>query len=40
MAAASKRASYALKTERERQKSQQAQQALQSLRNPGLKTPV
>ena len=39
-AASSKRTSDALKTTRERQKSQRAQQALQRLRNPGLKAPV
>ncbi len=38
--ATSKRASDALKTERERQKVQRAQKALQKLRNPGLKAPV
>ena len=37
--ASSKRTSDALKTTRERQKSQRAQQALQRLRNPGLKAP-
>jgi hypothetical protein len=40
LSAASKRAKDAVKQERLRQKSQRAQQALQSLRNPGLKTPV
>jgi hypothetical protein len=39
-AASSKRTSDALKTTRERQKSQRAQQALQRLRNPRLKAPV
>ena len=37
--AASKRASDALKIERERQKAQRAQQTLQKLRSPSLKTP-
>jgi len=37
--ASSKRASDALKMERERQKAQRAQKAIQLLRNPGLKTP-
>jgi hypothetical protein len=36
--ASSKRASDALKMERERQKAQRAQKAMQLLRNPGLKT--
>ena len=36
----SKRASDALKAERDRQKAQRAQKALQKLRNPGLKTPI
>ena len=40
LSAASKKAKDAVKQERLRQKSQRAQQALQSLRNPGLKTPV
>jgi len=40
LSAASKRAKDAVKQERLRQKSQRSQQALQSLRNPGLKTPV
>ena len=35
--ASSKRASDAVKIERERQKAQRAQKALQKLRNPGLK---
>ena len=38
--ATSKRASDAVKMERERQKAQRAQKALQKLRNPGLKTPI
>ena len=38
--ATSKRASDALKIERDRQKAQRAQKALQSLRSPDLKTPV
>ena len=38
--ATSKRASDAVKMERERQKAQRAQKALQKLRNPGLKAPV
>ena len=38
--ASSKRASDAVKMERERQKAQRAQKALQKLRNPGLKTPI
>jgi hypothetical protein len=38
--ATSKRASGALKIERERQKAQRAQKALQKLRNPGMKAPV
>ena len=38
--ATSKRASNALKTERDRQKAQRAQNALQKLRSPGLNTPV
>jgi hypothetical protein len=37
--ASSKRASDALKMERERQKAQRAQKAIQLLRNSGLKTP-
>jgi hypothetical protein len=36
----SKRASNAVKVERNRQKMQRAQKALQTIRNPGLKTPV
>jgi hypothetical protein len=36
----SKRASDALKTERDRQKAQRAQKALQKLRNPGLKVSI
>ena len=36
----SKRASDALKAERDKQKAHRAQKALQKLRNPGLKTPV
>ena len=40
MRATSKRASGALKIERERQKAQRAQKALQKLHNPGLKTAV
>ncbi len=40
LSTASKRAKDAVKQERLRQKSQRAQQALQSLRNPGLKTPA
>ena len=38
--ATSKRASDALKIERDRQKAQRAQKALQSLRSPDLKTPI
>ena len=38
--ATSKRASDALKIERDRQKAQRAQKTLQKLRSPGLKTPV
>ena len=38
--ASSKRATDAVKVERERQKAQRAQKALHKLRNPGLKTPV
>ena len=38
--AASKRASDALKIERERQKAQRAQKTLQKLRSPALNTPV
>ena len=38
--ATSKRASDALKTERDRQKAQRAQKTLQKLRSPGLNTPV
>ena len=38
--ATSKRASDALKIERDRQKAQRAQKALQKLRSPGLKIPV
>ena len=38
--ATSKRASDALKIERDRQKAQRAQKALESLRSPDLKTPV
>ena len=36
----SKRASDALKIERDRQKAQRAQKTLQKLRSPGLNTPV
>jgi hypothetical protein len=36
----SKRASNALKIERNRQKMQRAQKALQTIRNPALKAPV
>jgi hypothetical protein len=36
----SKRASNAVKVERNRQKMQRAQKALQTITNPGLKTPV
>jgi hypothetical protein len=36
----SKRASDALKAERDRQKAQRAQKALQKLRNPGLKASI
>jgi hypothetical protein len=38
--ATSKRASNALKIERDRQKAQRAQKTLQKLRSPGLNTPV
>ena len=38
--ATSKRASDALKIERDRQKAQRAQKTLQKLRSPGLKIPV
>ena len=38
--ATSKRASDALKIERDRQKAQRAQKTLQKLRSPGLNTPV
>ena len=38
--ATSKRASDALKIERDRQKAQRAQKGLESLRSPDLKTPV
>ena len=38
--ATSKRASDAVKMERERQKAQRAQKALQKLRNPGLKASI
>ena len=38
--ASSKRASDAVKMERERQKAQRAQKALQKLRNPGLKASI
>ena len=38
--ATSKRASEALKIERDRQKAQRAQKTLQKLRSPGLKTPI
>jgi len=38
--ATSKRASDALKIERDRQKAQRAQKTLQKLRSPDLKTPV
>ena len=38
--ATSKRASDAIKIERDRQKAQRAQKALESLRSPDLKTPV
>ena len=38
--ATSKRASDALKIERDRQKAQRAQKALQSLRSPALNTPI
>ena len=40
LSATSKRASDALKIERDRQKARRAQKALQSLRSPDLKTPV
>ena len=40
LSATSKRASDALKIERDRQKAQRAQKALESLRSPDLKTPV
>ena len=38
--ATSKRASDALKIERDRQKAQRAQKTLQKLRNPALNTPI
>ncbi len=38
--ASSKRASDAVKMEKERQKAQRAQKALQKLRNPGLKASI
>ena len=40
LSATSKRASDALKIERDRQKAQRAQKTLQKLRSPALKTPV
>jgi hypothetical protein len=40
LSATSKRASDAIKIERDRQKAQRAQKALESLRSPDLKTPV
>ena len=40
LSATSKRASDALKIERDRQKAQRAQKTLQKLRSPGLNTPV
>jgi len=40
MRATSKRASDALKIERDRQKAQRAQKTLQKLRSPGLNTPI
>ena len=40
LSATSKRASDALKIERDRQKTQRAQKTLQKLRSPGLNTPV
>ena len=40
LSATSKRASDALKIERDRQKAQRAQKTLQKLRSPVLKTPV
>ena len=40
LSATSKRASDALKIERDRQKTQRAQKTLQKLRSPGLNTPI